>query len=332
VRPITELSTMLVVGIVIWLGAKEVIYGGLSQGALAAFAFALFSLIKPVKRLSKVHMINQQGISASERIFEILDEKPTVLETRGAEDLKGFKGRITFEGVDFRYEEKPILENVSLEVKKGEIVAIVGPSGAGKSTLVSLVPRFYDPTAGRVLIDGQDIKSVKMKSLREKIGLVAQETILFNDTVLNNISYGRKDASRDDIIKAAKAANAHEFIEKMPEGYDTFIGDRGHNISGGEKQRLSIARALLKNPPILILDEATSQLDTESEQLVQDALNKLMKNRTVLVIAHRLSTVRNADAIVVLEDGKIEGMGKHDELMARDSLYKKLYNMQFKDF
>ena len=239
---------------------------------------------------------------------------------------------IVFENINFSYDNvKPILQNISLEAKKGQIIAIVGPSGAGKSTLVNLIPRFYDTLSGCILIDGQDIKAVTLNSLRKQIGLVAQETTLFNDTVLVNIKYGKQGASVEEIIEAAKAANAHDFIVGLPNGYDTFIGDRGHNISGGERQRLSIARALLKNPPILILDEATSQLDTESEALVQTALDKLMKNRTVFVIAHRLSTVRQADKIIVLEDGKIEGIGTHDQLLETDGLYKKLYEMQFKD-
>jgi len=276
-------------------------------------------------------MINQQAISASERVYHILDEKPTVIEAKRAVKLKPLHEKIVFDNVNFSYDTKPTLDSISIEVKKGEIIAIVGPSGAGKSTFVNLIPRFYDPTSGRILVDNQDIRVASLDSLRAQIGLVTQETILFNDTIFANISYGREDASEKDVINAARAANAHNFITKFPEGYDTFIGDRGHTISGGERQRLSIARALLKNPPVLILDEATSQLDTESEQLVQEALNKLMKNRTVFVIAHRLSTVRNADKIIVLEKGKIEAIGKHDDLMETDGLYKKLYDMQFRD-
>jgi len=331
VRPITEFLSMAAVAVVLWIGGKEVIYGGLSPGAFIAFLAALLSLIKPIKRLSKIHMLNQQAISAGERVFQIMDEKPKVLETKDAFNIKPLAERIIFDKINFSYDKEPVLHSISIEVKKGEIIAIVGPSGAGKSTFVSLIPRFYDPTSGKILIDSQDIRLATLDSLRKQIGLVTQETILFNDTVFSNIAYSRKDASKDDVVRAAKAANAHKFISKFPKGYDTFIGDRGHTISGGERQRLSIARALLKNPPILILDEATSQLDTESEQLVQEALNKLMKNRTVFVIAHRLSTVRNADKIIVLEKGRIEGIGKHDELMETDGLYKKLYQMQFRN-
>ncbi len=332
IRPVTELSSVIAVGIVLWFGGKEVIHGGLSPGAFIAFLAALLSLIRPIKKLSRIHVLNQQALSAADRIFEILDEKQAVAEVRDAKMLSPFKEKVVFENIDFTYDGvRPVLTGISLEAQKGQIVAVVGPSGAGKSTLVNLIPRFYDPTKGRVLIDGQDIKTVNIDSLRRQIGLVAQETVLFNDTVAANIRYGRQDASFEDIVEAAKAANAHDFIMGLPNQYDTFIGDRGHNISGGERQRLSIARALLKNPPILILDEATSQLDTESEVLVQIALDKLMRNRTVFVIAHRLSTVRQADIIVVLEDGKIEGMGRHEQLLETDGLYKKLYEMQFRN-
>ena len=332
VRSVTELASVVAVAVVLWLGGREVIHGDLSPGAFIAFFAALFSLIKPIKKLSRIHVLNQQALAAGDRIFQILDQTASVTECQDVKMLKPFKDKIIFENVCFHYDGvNPVLENISLKAKKGEIIAIVGPSGAGKSTLVSLVPRFYDPVKGKVLIDGSDIKTVTLKSLRQQIGLVAQETVLFNDTIMENIRYGRQDASRDEITEVAKAANAHDFIINLPKGYDTIIGDRGHNISGGERQRLSIARALLKNPPILILDEATSQLDTESETLVQAALDKLMKNRTVFVIAHRLSTVRQADRIVVLEDGRIEGIGMHDQLIESDGLYKKLYDLQFKD-
>jgi len=332
VRSVTELTSIAAVAVVLWFGGREVIHGGISPGAFIAFFAALFSLIKPIKKLSRIHVLNQQALAAGDRIFEILDQEPSVVNQKNAATLKTFNDKVVFDQVYFNYDnKKPILKNISVEAKKGQVVAIVGPSGSGKTTFVSLIPRFYDPVKGRVLIDGHDIKSVTLKSLRQQIGLVAQETTLFNDTVLENIRYGRQDATQDDIIEAAKAANAHDFIMGLPKKYDTIIGDRGHNISGGERQRLSIARALLKNPPILILDEATSQLDTESESLVQAALDKLMKNRTVFVIAHRLSTVREADKIVVIENGSIEGMGRHDELIESDGLYKKLYDMQFKD-
>lgn len=332
VRSITELASLAAIAVVLWFGGREVIHGGLSPGAFIAFFAALFSLIKPIKKLSRVHVLNQQALAAGDRIFEILDQKPNIVERKDAIALKPFKDRIIFEDVFFSYDgSKPVLDNISLEAKKSQIAAIVGPSGAGKSTLISLILRFYDPARGKILIDGQDIKSTTLLSLRQQIGLVAQETVLFNDTVLENIRYGRQEASQDAIVEAAKSANAHDFIVNLPDGYETIIGDRGHNISGGERQRLSIARALLKNPPILILDEATSQLDTESEALVQAALDKLMKDRTVFVIAHRLSTVRQADKIIVLDDGRIEGIGTHDQLLETDGLYKKLYEMQFKD-
>jgi len=332
VRPITELSSVAAVGVVLWFGGKEVIHGGLSPGAFIAFLAALLSLIRPIKKLSRIHVLNQQALSAADRIFEILDEEPSVAEIKDAKILAPFRENVVFKNINFTYDgTRPVLNNISLEAKRGQIIAIVGPSGAGKSTFVNLIPRFYDPTGGEILIDNQEIRKVSINSLRKQIGLVAQETVLFNDTILANIKYGRQDASKEDVIEAAKAANAHDFIMGLPDGYETIVGDRGHNISGGERQRLSIARALLKNPPILILDEATSQLDTESESLVQAALDKLMKNRTVFVIAHRLSTVRQADKIVVFEDGKIEGIGRHEELLEKDGLYKKLYDMQFRD-
>ncbi len=332
VRPITELSSVAAVAVVLWFGGREVIHGGISPGAFIAFLAALLSLVRPIKKLSRIHVLNQQALSAGDRIFEILDEKITVVEAANAAILKPFASEVVFRNINFSYDgAKPILENISLNAKKGQIIAVVGPSGAGKTTLVNLIPRFYDPASGKILIDGQDIKTVTLDSLRRQVGLVSQDTVLFNDSVLSNIKYGRRDAGLNEIIEAAQAANAHDFIVGLPYGYDTFIGDRGHNISGGERQRLSIARALLKNPPILILDEATSQLDTESEMLVQSALDKLMKNRTVFVIAHRLSTVRQADKIVVLEEGRIEGMRTHNQLIESDGLYRKLYDMQFKN-
>jgi len=332
VRPITELASIGAVAVVLWFGGKEVIHGGISPGAFIAFMAALFSLIRPIKKLSRIHVLNQQALSAVDRIFQILDEKPSVAELENVSILKPFEENVIFKDVNFSYDgAKPTLKNISLEAKKGQIIAIVGPSGAGKSTLVSLLLRFYDPQKGEILIDNRNIKEVTAKSLRQQMGLVSQETVLFNNTVFLNIKYGRQDASADDITEAAKAANAHDFIMGLPDGYETIIGDRGHNISGGERQRLSIARALLKNPPILILDEATSQLDTGSEILVQSALDRLMKNRTVFVIAHRLSTVRQANKIIVLENGSIEAIGKHDQLLETDGLYKKLYELQFKD-
>jgi ATP-binding cassette, subfamily B, bacterial MsbA len=286
-------------------------------------------MMKPVKKISNVYGVNQQAMAAAERIFNLLDEPVTVKERSDAKDLDSFKKEITFENVFFRYEKDDVLSGIGLTVKKGEIVALVGPSGGGKSTLVNLIPRFYDPHRGTVKIDGIDVRDLSLESLREKIGLVTQETLLFNDTVKANLSYGHVDADAKKLVQAAEAANAHNFIKDFPNGYDTVIGERGVKISGGQRQRIAIARAVYKNPPILILDEATSQLDTESEKLVQEALNNLMKGRTVIAIAHRLSTVIHADKIVVIEKGRIADMGSHKDLLDRSPLYKKLYEMQF---
>jgi subfamily B ATP-binding cassette protein MsbA len=270
----------------------------------------------------------EQALAASTRIYEILDTKPTVVEKPQAAVLAGFKESVAFKDIWFNYADQEILKGITLEVKKGQMLAIVGPSGTGKTTLVDLIPRFYDPKKGRILVDGVDIKEVTLKSLRSQIGIVTQETILFNDTIKGNIAYGRPGATDKEIEDAALQSYAHDFIRKTPSGYDTVIGDRGMKLSGGERQRIAIARALLKNPPILILDEATSQLDTESERLVQEALNRLIQGRTVFVIAHRLSTVRNAHRIAVLDKGRIVEEGSHNELLARDGLYKRLYSMQ----
>jgi subfamily B ATP-binding cassette protein MsbA len=254
--------------------------------------------------------------------FPSVEEKPLALE------LTGFKNDVVFENIWFNYDSKEILRNINLKVKRGSMLAVVGPSGVGKSTLVDLIPRFYDPKQGRVLIDGIDIKDVSLRSLRDQIGIVSQETILFNDTIRANISYGSSQAKQNDIEEAAKKAHIHDFITHLPQGYDTIIGDRGMKLSGGERQRMAIARALLKNPPILLLDEATSQLDTTSERIVQEALNRLIEGRTVFVIAHRLSTIRHADMIVVLSGGTIVEQGAHDQLIAQKGLYYKLYQMQ----
>jgi len=269
--------------------------------------------------------------AASERVFSVLDTSPKRVDAPNAIELKSFNKGIQFHNVSFKYEKSDlILNNINLEINKGEVLAIVGPSGAGKSSLVDLIPRFYDVIDGSILIDDVDIRNITVKSLRSFIGVVTQETILFNDTVRNNIAYGLQDLSQDKIIDAAKAANAHNFIENLKDGYETVIGDRGTKLSGGERQRLSIARALLKNPPILILDEATSSLDTESEVLVQQAIERLMTGRTSIVIAHRLSTVQRANKIIVLSDGEIVEEGTHVVLLSKLGLYHKLYNMQFK--
>jgi subfamily B ATP-binding cassette protein MsbA len=324
----TELTGVAVALFIIYYSGRQVIEGALSFGAFALFMAALLSLIRPFKKLSQVNSIMQQAVAASSRIYEVLDTSPSIREKAGARELSGFKNNILFENVCFRYAELDILKAINLQVKKGSMLAIVGPSGTGKTTLVDLIPRFYDPGQGNILIDGIDIREVTLKSLRQQIGIVTQETILFNDTIRNNILYGKPDASQQEIEEAAKMAYAHDFIRYLPLGYDTIIGDRGMKLSGGERQRIAIARALLKNPPILILDEATSQLDTESERIVQEALNRLIHGRTTFVIAHRLSTVKNAHLIVVLDKGRIVEQGTHEELLGKGGLYQKLYQMQ----
>jgi len=325
---VTELIGVAMALFIIYYSGRQVMEGALSFGAFALFMAALLSLIKPFKKLSQVSSIMQQAVAASSRIYEVLDTPPSIKEDPNALELADFKNDIVFEDVWFRYAEQDILKGVSMRVKKGSVLAVVGPSGTGKTTLVDLVPRFYDPRAGRIMIDGIDIKKLKLCSLRRLIGIVTQETILFNDTIKNNILYGKPEASEQQIEEAAKSAYAHDFIKYLPQGYDTIIGDRGTKLSGGERQRIAIARALLKNPPILILDEATSQLDTESERIVQEALNKLITGRTTLVIAHRLSTVKGAGLIVVLDKGRIVEQGSHQELLSKGGLYQKLYSMQ----
>ena len=331
VSPITEFVGFLSLGAVLWIGGREVIGNNMSAGAFIAFLVALFSLLRPFKRLSRVHGINQHALAAAERIFEILDTPNEIREKDNAKFLPSLKREIRFENVSFGYgKDKKILSHVDLTVTAGEIVAIVGPSGVGKTSLVNLLPRFYDSTEGRILIDGTDIRDATIKSLRDQIGIVTQETVLFNDTVSANIAYGRSNTPQADIEKAARIANAHSFISKISSGYQTIIGDRGVRLSGGERQRLSIARAILKNPPLLILDEATSALDSESELLVQEAIHNLMQGRTVLVIAHRLSTIKDAHKIIVLDGGRVAETGNHDELMQKSGLYKRLYELQFR--
>jgi len=324
----TELLGVAVALFVVYHGAKEVMDGRLSFGVFALFIAALLSLIKPIKKLSQVTSIVQQALAASERIYEVLETQSSVREAPAARELPAFKDAIVFEELYFTYGRHEVLRNINLKVKKGEMLAIVGPSGSGKSTLVDLIPRFYDPQRGRVLIDGVNIGEAALKSLRRQIGIVTQETILFNDTIRANISYGNAGIAQAEIEEAAVRAHAHDFIKHLPVGYDTVIGDRGMKLSGGERQRIAIARALLKNPAILILDEATSQLDTESERVVQEALDRLIQGRTVFTIAHRLSTVKGAHRIVVLDKGAIAEEGTHSELIAKDGLYKRLYQMQ----
>jgi subfamily B ATP-binding cassette protein MsbA len=292
---------------------------------------ALLLLYEPIKRLTGVNNTVQQGLAGAERVLSILDTVPEIRDKEGAIELLPIRDEIRIESATFSYEDEPVLKDVNLTIKAGEMVAFVGMSGGGKSTLVNLIPRFYDLDSGSIKIDGQDIRDVSLASLRRQIGIVTQQTILFNDTIKNNIAYGDIRKTDEDIVNAAKAANAHDFIMKLPNGYDTFIGEQGMKLSGGERQRISIARALLKNAPILILDEATSSLDTEAEKEVQEALDKLMKNRTTLVIAHRLSTIRNADRIMVLIGGRIVEVGTHDSLLEKQGEYFKLYNLQFQE-
>lgn len=329
VSPICEVVTLVVVMFIIWFAGREVIIGKMTLGALTAFLALILTLTKPIKRLSRVHTINQQALAAAARIFDILDTEVDIKESSDAVKIDGIRSGVNFSSVSFAYEERTVLKDISFNVKIGEIVAFVGPSGAGKTTLVNLIPRFYNPTNGVVSLDSIDLKNIQIKALRDLIGIVTQETVLFNDTVWANIAYGRKDVDMRDIIEAAETANAHNYIMKLPQGYDTIIGERGFRLSGGEKQRLAIARAVFKNPPVLIFDEATSQLDSESEKLVQQAIDRLMKGRTVFVIAHRLSTIKHADKIIVINNGEIVDIGTHDNLLKKDGLYKKLYNMQF---
>jgi len=330
VSPLTELIGFVSLGVVLWIGGREVIESQMSPGAFVAFLVALFSLLRPFKRLSRVHGIGQNALAAAERIYEILDAPNEIQEKGHARPLPLIKKEIHFKGVSFSYGHRNVISDIDIHVKAGEIVAIVGPSGVGKTSLVNLLPRFYDPTAGSVLIDGIPIQEVTLKSLRDQIGIVTQETILFNDTVSANIAYGRSKTPQRDIERAAQIANAHDFISKLPLKYQTVVGDRGYRLSGGERQRLSIARAVLKNPPVLILDEATSALDSESELLAQEAIHNLMQGRTVLVIAHRLSTIQDAHKIVVLHEGRVLEVGNHETLIRQDGLYKRLYELQFR--
>lgn len=318
------------IGFVVWYGGNLVIHGVITAGDFFSFLTAIFMIYTPAKRLANAQNALQQARAPLERIDKLLAEEK---EKGGETELEGFDGEIVFEGVSFRYEgtDDDAIDNINMRVKKGEIIALVGRSGAGKTTLVDLIPRFYVPVEGRILIDGTDISEVSLKSLRSLIGIVSQDIILFNDTVGANIAYGKPGATREEIVNAAKAAYAHEFIVQLPDGYDTVIGERGVRLSGGQKQRVSIARAILKNPPVLILDEATSSLDTASELMVQRALENLMNDRTAFVIAHRLSTVRRASRIFVLDRGRIAESGTHEELLSSGGIYGKLYAMQFDD-
>ncbi|MGD9015013.1 MAG: ABC transporter ATP-binding protein [Candidatus Omnitrophota bacterium] len=326
--PLTEYIGVMAAIFVFFWGGREVIAGKLSFGVFGLFLGALLSLIKPFKKLSQVYSFNQQAIAASLRIYEVLNTEVKVKEVPGARQLPRPISSVSFEGVYFAYNNENVLSGIDLKVNVGHSLAIVGQSGVGKTTLIDLLLRFYDPQKGRILIDGQDIRGFSLRSLRGNIGLVSQETILFNDTVRANIAYGKPDSSLDQIIKAATQAHAHDFITKLPQGYDTLIGERGMSLSGGERQRIAIARALLKDPPILILDEATSHLDSASERIVQEALEELMQGRTVFIVAHRLSTIQDADNIVVLDKGRIIEQGRHTELLNNKGLYYRLYQIQ----
>lgn len=328
--PLNEILGVTIGVVLLWYGGLQVLEAqALTAEDFIRFIILLFALLQPLKAMSGVNNVIQSGMAAAERIFGILDREPEITEPEDAVKFTEFSEAIVYDDISFKYDDEWVLQDINLEVNKGDIVAFVGPSGAGKSTMVDLVPRFYDVEKGQITIDGIDVREYDLQSLRQSLGIVTQETILFNDTIAYNIGYGLEEVSLDDIKEAARAANAHDFIENLPEGYQTNIGDRGIKLSGGQRQRISIARALLKNPPILILDEATSSLDTESEQLVQNAIDQLMQDRTTLVIAHRLSTVTHADKIVVMEAGRIVETGDHQTLLAKDGVYRRLYDMQF---
>ena len=329
--PITDLAGAMGVAFVLWYGGQKVFSGALTLGTFIAFLFAMGSLLRPFKRLARLHSTNQQALAAGGRIFQVLDAKPTVTELPSAKVLAPVHREIVFDRVSFQYGDQPVLRGISLSIQRGEIVALVGPSGGGKTTLANLLLRFYDPTSGRVTCDGVDIRHVTLRSLRGQIALVTQETMLFDDTVRANLAIGNEAAHLSQIVEAAKAANAHSFISRLPKGYDTLIGERGALLSGGERQRLALARALLKDPALLILDEATSQLDAESEHLITEALERLCQNRTVLLIAHRLSTVRLAHRIVVIQEGRIVEQGSHEELLRTSALYRRFCELQFID-
>ena len=331
--PVTEIIGTVIAVLILWIGAWQVLRSGTMTGAtLLAFLTLVLRLLQPLKQLSQMRTTAQSSLASAERLFEILDSPAEFQRDRGTRDMATFDRHLEFENVSFSYGDAPVLSNIDFSASKGEVVALVGPSGSGKSTLVDLIPRFYEPTSGRILLDGVDTREIKLPALRSLTGIVSQETVLFHDTVRSNIAYGATDQySQEQVEAAARAANAHEFIMELPRGYDTLLGERGTRLSGGQRQRLAIARALLTDPPILILDEATSALDTESERLVQEAVDRLLQGRTVFVIAHRLSTITHADQILVLERGEIVERGTHAELLARRGAYHRLYSLQFGD-
>ena len=330
--PTIEFVAALGVTLILWYGGNNVIEGDTTAGSLVAFLAYAVNISNPIKRITRVTGNIQKALAAAQRVFDVLDLPEEVTDLPDARPLPAVTGSGSFEHVTFSYNKgDEIIHDLSFSVKPGQAIGLVGPSGAGKSTIASLLPRFYDCDSGTIRIDGTDIRDATLDSLRSQVGIVPQETILFNGTVYDNILYGRLDATKEEIIEAAKAANAHGFIMELPQGYDTMLGDRGVNISGGQRQRIAIARAILKNPRILILDEATSALDTESERLVQEALNRLMVGRTAFVIAHRLSTIKNADRILVLEKGRLAEDGTHEELMEKNGLYAHLYQIQYRN-
>jgi subfamily B ATP-binding cassette protein MsbA len=333
--PITEFISIIVGVVIIYYGGELVLQQKTLKAAeFLGFLFAVFQMMPPIKELSTVFNRIQESSAAGDRVFEIIDTNPVIFNVENPKLINDFKDAIEFRNISFHYDDSPevILDDINFTVKRGEVIALVGPSGGGKTTLVDLIPRFHDPTGGAILIDGVDIKEIKIENLRGMMGIVTQETFLFNESISRNIAYGLENFPEEKIIEASKTANAHNFICELPEGYNTIIGERGLKISGGQRQRISIARALLKNPPIMIFDEATSALDNESELLVQEAIDRMMVNRTTFVIAHRLSTIRNASRIFVIENGRIVQAGKHEELIKNEEgLYKKFYEMQFRD-